>query len=164
MPAPPIIQMFFPFFSRTRAANRLIGSLTNSTPAGAGDGSGLQIERHIACLAAPEDRVDGFIERTHAVVALRTRTVEPVDGAVESANKAVGAGGDVDDDFALADHGGTGSGQILTRSTLGFPSNRVREEGGSPCTSPSRSLRDPDFHHGLLALEKHKGWGILKLR
>ena len=68
----------------------------------------MKVERHIACLSAPQDRVDRFIELTHAVVALRTRTVEPVDGAVGSGNKAVGAGGDVDNDLALADHGGHG--------------------------------------------------------
>jgi hypothetical protein len=48
-------------------------------------------------------------------------TIEPVDGAVASGNKTVGAGGELDDDFALADHGGAVSGQILTRSALGFP-------------------------------------------
>ena len=68
----------------------------------------LKIDRHIACLPAPQDRVDRFKEFTHAVVALRTWTVEPVDGAVGSGNKAVGADGDVDDDFALADHDVTG--------------------------------------------------------
>ena len=54
--------------------------------------------------SCPTGRVDRFIERTHAVVALGTRTVEPVDGTVGPGNKAVGAGGDVDDDFSLADH------------------------------------------------------------
>ncbi len=95
----------------------------------------LKFERCVVCLSAPQDRVDRLIECTHAVVALRTRTVEPVDGAVGSGNKAVGAGGDVDDDFALTDHGGTGNGQILTRSTLGFPSGRLSEEGGPSWTS-----------------------------
>ena len=70
----------------------------------------LKIERHIACLPAPQDRVDRLIERTHAVVALRTRTIEPVDGAIASGNEAVGAGGDVDNDFSLVDHSDTGSG------------------------------------------------------
>ena len=45
-----------------------------------------------------------LIERIQAVVALGIRTVEPVDGAVGPGNKAIGAGGDADDDFALADH------------------------------------------------------------
>ena len=64
----------------------------------------LRIERHIVRFSSLQDRVDRFIERTHSVVALRTRTVEPVNGAVGPGNKAVGTRGDVDDDFSLADH------------------------------------------------------------
>ena len=64
----------------------------------------LIVERHIVGLAAPQDGVDRFIERTHAVVALGTRALEPVDGAVGPGNEAVGASGDVDDDFAFVDH------------------------------------------------------------
>lgn len=64
----------------------------------------LKVECHVARPPAPQDRVDRLIKRIHAVVALRTRTVEPVDGAVGPANKAVGTGGDVDDDFSPVDH------------------------------------------------------------
>src|SRR5258708_39721670 len=48
----------------------------------AGHASLLEVERHIACLPAPQDCVDRFIERTHAVVAFGTRTIEPVDRAI----------------------------------------------------------------------------------
>jgi hypothetical protein len=63
-------------------------------------------------LTYPQYRVDRFIERTHAVVALRMRTVEPVDGAVAPANKAVGTRGDVEG---------------RRRSPVAFPSRFVRE-------------------------------------
>ena len=55
--------------------------------------------RRIA-LVIPKDRVDGFVEDAHAVVALRTGALQPVHGAVESGDKTVSASGDVDDDFA----------------------------------------------------------------
>ena len=44
MPAPPIIQISFPFFFRKRVANALMGSFTNSTPAGGGDGGRLRVK------------------------------------------------------------------------------------------------------------------------
>jgi hypothetical protein len=87
-----------------------------------------------------------LIERTHAVVPLRTRTLEPVDGAVGSGNKAVGAGGEVDDDFPLASHGATGSGHILTRSTLGFPSeDRGKFQGQEGCPRLETKLNHADY-------------------
>jgi len=63
----------------------------------------LKVERQVACLPAPQDGVNRFVKRTHAIVS-RSRTVEPVEGAFGPGNEAVGAGGDVDDDFSLADH------------------------------------------------------------
>jgi hypothetical protein len=66
----------------------------------------LKVDRHIARFPAPQNRIDRFIERTHAVVALRTRTVEPVGGSVTPGNQAVDTRGDVDNDFAPAAHGG----------------------------------------------------------
>src|SRR5271157_6405637 len=65
----------------------------------------LKVERHVVRFPTPQDCVDRFVKRTHAVVTFRRGTVEPVDGAVEPGNKAVGTGGDVDNDFSLADHG-----------------------------------------------------------
>ena len=56
-------------------------------------------------LVAPEDGVDGFEERGHAVIALGARTVEPGDVAIGTGDVAVGAGGDGDDDFSGNFHG-----------------------------------------------------------
>jgi hypothetical protein len=81
----------------------------------------LKLKQHIASLPAPQDRVDRFIERAHAVIALGTRTVEPVGGAVGPGNKAVGTRRDVDDDFPLVDLMARPMGPILMRNALGFP-------------------------------------------
>jgi len=67
----------------------------------------LKVERHIACLPAPQDRIDRFVERTHTIVALGTRPVEPVDRTVGTGDEAVGTSRDVDDDLSLVDHSGT---------------------------------------------------------
>ena len=68
-------------------------------------------------------------------------TIEPVDRAVGSGNKAVGAGSDVDDDFSLADHGGAESGQILTRTTFEFPEVQTfaRAARAQPRGAPGRA-------------------------
>jgi hypothetical protein len=87
----------------------------------------LKVERHVARLPAPQDGVDRFIKRTHAVVALGMRTIEPVDGAVGPANKAVGTGGDVDDDFRWRTIAWQRPNPKAERS--GFPSSGLREEG-----------------------------------
>ena len=167
IPAPPIIQMSFPFFFRRRFANALIGSLTNSTPAGAVDSGTLacenvildpgirgrpgrafllKVERHIVCLPAPKDRVDRFIERTHAVVPLRTRTIEPVDRAIRPANKAIGTRGDVNNDFPFVNHGATVP-LILMPNVREFPSRGVRE---------SRLLRPARAPTGLGFIYAHE--------
>jgi hypothetical protein len=56
-------------------------------------------------LVAPEDGIDGFEEGGHAVIALGAGTVEPGDVAIGASDEAVGAGGDVDDDFSGVFHG-----------------------------------------------------------
>jgi hypothetical protein len=38
----------------------------------------LKVQRYIVSLSAPQDPVNRLIELTHAVVVLRTRTLEPV--------------------------------------------------------------------------------------
>jgi hypothetical protein len=130
IPAPPIIQMSFPFCSRRAGCERfdrfvhelhtrlrwrlwqaacediVLNSCIEGRPA---DAFLLEVERQIARLPAPQDRVDRFIERTHTVVALGTRAVKPIGGAVGPGNKAVGTRGDVHDDFSLVDHGEIGT-------------------------------------------------------
>src|SRR3954452_25609266 len=64
----------------------------------------LETERHIACLPAPQDRVDRLVEGSHAIVAFRTRAVEPVDRAVGPRNKSVGAGRNGNDNFSFVEH------------------------------------------------------------
>src|SRR5271157_1324517 len=64
----------------------------------------LKVQGHIARLPAPEDGIDRLIEHTHTVVALRTRTVEPVHRAISPGNEAVGTRGDADDDPSLVNH------------------------------------------------------------
>ena len=49
---------------------------------------------------APEDGVNGFEEGGIAVIALGAGTVEPGDVSIGTGDVAVGARGDVDDDFA----------------------------------------------------------------
>src|SRR5260370_5445432 len=56
-------------------------------------------------LIAPEDGVDGFEEGEIAVIALGAGTVEPGDVAVGGGDEALGAGGDVDDNFSGILHG-----------------------------------------------------------
>ncbi len=51
-------------------------------------------------LVTPEDGVDGFEKGEIAVIVLGARTVEPGDVAVGTGDEAVGADGDVDDDFS----------------------------------------------------------------
>src|SRR5882724_11454061 len=79
----------------------------------------LKVERHVARLPAPQDRVNRSIERIHAVVVLRAWTVEPVERAVPASNKAVGTSGDGNNNFSLADHSARRSPTIL-----GVPSLR----------------------------------------
>ena len=78
----------------------------------------LKVDRHIVCFPAPQNGVDRFIEHTHAVGALRMRTVKPVNRAVAASNKAVGTHGDVDNDFSLAWH--RDCGPILVRDVSDF--------------------------------------------
>src|SRR6266850_2837487 len=90
----------------------------------------LKVERHIARLPAPQDRIDRFVKRIHAIVTLRTRTVEPVEGAIEPGNKAVGTHGDVDDDFSLADHSVAATNRKAERLRISI--KRVRVVGQFP--------------------------------
>jgi hypothetical protein len=50
-------------------------------------------------LPSPQDRVDGTKEFTHAVVAGRPRTVQPIDTAIGTGDVAVCTGRDVDDNL-----------------------------------------------------------------
>jgi len=54
--------------------------------------------------AAPENRVDGFEESRHSVIAFRAGTVEPGDVTIGAGDEAVGAGGHVGDDFSGSLH------------------------------------------------------------
>src|ERR1051325_3641397 len=54
--------------------------------------------------AAPQNRVDGFEERSHAVIAGSARPVKPIDVAVSTRDVSVGSGGNVNDDLARAHH------------------------------------------------------------
>ena len=86
---------------QTACENVVLNSCVEGRPAHA---FLLKLNRHIARLPAPQDCIDRLIERVHAVVPLRTRTVELVERAVASRNKAVCTHGDGDDDFSLVDH------------------------------------------------------------
>src|SRR6266850_2204306 len=88
--------------------------------------------RQTACeYIVPDSCIEG--RRSHAIVTLRTRTVEPVEGAIEPGNKAVGTHGDVDDDFSLADHSVAATNPKAERLRISI--NRPRG-GGSVSDNP----------------------------
>src|SRR5574341_271828 len=55
----------------------------------------LKAQGEIVRLSVPQNRIDGAVERAHAVVAWRARAVQPVDIAIRTGDVAVSAGCDV---------------------------------------------------------------------
>jgi hypothetical protein len=61
--------------------------------------------------------------------------------STQSSVQAVGAGGDVDDEFAPGDHGGAGSGQMLTRARQDFHEVDLPSFKDRIYMCPSRELK-----------------------
>jgi len=113
----------------------------------AGHASLLIVERHVAGFAAPQNRVNGFVEIAHAVVAFGARAVEPVNAAVGPGDETVGAGGDINDDAAVVGHGGTESAEMIAENA-----------GGEKWHGQSR-MKTPDGWPFCLAQGRPAVWG-----
>src|SRR5262249_5181624 len=70
---------------------------------GAGDAVLLETERRRVGLPAEQNRVDRLVELAHTVETFWRRAVEPVDAAVRSRDKAIGADRDVHNNLAAVD-------------------------------------------------------------
>jgi hypothetical protein len=107
----------------------------------------LIVERHVAGFAAPQNRVNGFVEIAHAVVAFGARPVEPVNAAVGTGDETVGADGDINDDAAVVGHGGTESAEMIAENA-----------GGEKWHGQSR-MKTPDGRLFGLAQGRPAVWG-----
>src|SRR6185503_19658452 len=59
-----------------------------------------ELQHKVVGLTSQQNGVNRFPELAHAVIPLWARTIEPIDAAVLARDKAIGAGGDVDDYFS----------------------------------------------------------------
>src|SRR5262249_30120641 len=90
------------------------------------------LESHFVVLPSPQDRIDRAEERSHPVVSLRPRPIEPLDASILAGDVPVGRGRDVNDDLPPSFHCGSSSCS---------PSPGGRGSGGG------RLLRRDESHH-----------------